>query len=65
MVLLLKFVTIQIESAGLYDDLEEGMMNWPYVDAQYINIDYDGDMTIPKAYEWLKTLPEFEGAEDA
>ena len=51
-------------AAGLYRDLEEGMMKWPYVDAQYINCDYDGSMTIEKAYEWLKTLPEFQGAEN-
>ena len=51
-------------TAGLYRDIEEGMMKWPYVDARYINCDYDGDMTITKAYEWLKTLPEFEGAEN-
>lgn len=51
-------------AAGLYNDLEEGMMNFPYVDAQYLNCDYDGFMTIEKAYEWLKTLPKYEGAED-
>lgn len=51
-------------AAGLYADLEEGMMNWPYVDARYLNCDYDGEMTIVKAYEYLKTLPEFEGAID-
>lgn len=51
-------------AAGKYNDLDEGMMNWPYVDAQYLNTKYDGEMTIPKAYEWLKTLPQFEGAED-
>lgn len=51
-------------AAGKYDDMEEGLMVWPYVDARYINVEYDGEMTIPKAYEWLKTLPEFEGAED-
>ena len=51
-------------AAGLYKDIEEGMMNWPYVDYQYINCDYDGEMTISKAYEYIKTLPEFEGAED-
>lgn len=51
-------------AAGLYNDVEEGMMYWPYVDTQYINCDYDGEMTIPKAYEWLKTLSKFEGAED-
>ena len=51
-------------AAGLYNDLEEGMMKWPYVDAKYHHIPYDGDMSITKAYGWLKTLPEFEGAED-
>lgn len=51
-------------TVGLYKDLEEGMMNWPYVDAQYLDCEYDGEMTISKAYEYLKTLPEFEGAID-
>ena len=51
-------------AAGLYNDIDEGMMNWPYVDAAYLNCDYDGDMTISNAYAWLKTLPQFEGAED-
>lgn len=39
-------------------------VKWPYVDTQYIHTDYDGFMTIEKAYEYLKTLPIFEGAED-
>lgn len=51
-------------AAGLYDDLEEGMMKFPYVSAQYINCDYDENMTISRAYEYLKTLPQFIGAED-
>lgn len=51
-------------TAGLYKDVEEGMMNWPYVAARYLNLNFDGDMTISKAYEWLKTLPEFKDAED-
>ena len=51
-------------AAGLYHDLEEGMMKFPYVDAQYINTDYDPDMNISAAYNYLKTLPQFEGAED-
>lgn len=51
--------------AGMYRDLDEGLMNWPYVDARYLNVEYDGEMTISKAYEWLKSLPEFEDAEDA
>ena len=48
--------------SGKYKDVDEGMMNWPYVDARYITTDYDGEMTISKAYEWLKTLSEFEGS---
>lgn len=51
-------------TAGLYKDLEEGLMNWPYVDANYLNCEYDGEMTISKAYDWLKTLPAFNDAED-
>ena len=51
-------------AAGLYRDVEEGMMNWPYVDAQYLNCEYDENMTVPNAYAYLKTLPQFEGAED-
>ena len=51
-------------AAGKCDDFERGMMKWPYVNAQYLNCDYDGEMTITKAYEWLKTLPEFNGPED-
>ena len=50
--------------AGLYRNVEEGMMNWPYVNAQYINCSYDGEMTIKKAYEYLKALPDYVGAED-
>ena len=51
-------------AAGKYRDVEEGIMKFPYVNAQYLNSDYDGEMTISKAYEWLKTLSEYEGAED-
>lgn len=51
-------------AAGLYDHLEAGMMNFPYVDAKYIHIPYDGTMTVEAAYNYLKTLPEYAGAED-
>lgn len=51
-------------AAGLYGDLEEGMMKFPYVNTEYINVAYDPDMTVSAAYDYLKTLPEFEGAED-
>ena len=51
-------------AAGLYNSVEEGLMNWPYVDARYLDYEYDGEMTISKAYEYLKTLPEFVGSVD-
>lgn len=51
-------------SNGLYRDMDEAMINWPYVDAKYLHVDYDGNMTITSAYNYLKTLPEFEGSED-
>lgn len=50
--------------AGKYRHLEEGLMKFPYVDAEYIDIKYDGEMTIAKAYEYLKSLPQFAGATD-
>lgn len=45
--------------------LIEGEPTFPYVDAQYYNLEYDPEMTISRAYGWIKNnLPEFEGAED-
>lgn len=49
---------------GKYDDVEDGMVQFPYVDARYLNPAYDGEMTVARAYEWLKAQPEFDGAED-
>ena len=49
---------------GVYDNIEEGMMKFPYVEDEYINTEYDPNMTIEKAYDYIKTLPKFEGAED-
>lgn len=51
-------------AAGKYNDVDSGLVPFPYYDAQYLHPDYDGTMTIEKAYEYLKSLPEFEGAED-
>lgn len=36
----------------------------PYIVSKTYETDYSEDMTIETAYEYLKTLPEFEGAED-
>lgn len=51
-------------ASGKYEDVDSGLVKWPYVNAEYLNSEYNGEMTITKAYEWLKTLPQFEGAED-
>lgn len=36
----------------------------PYIDWQYIPFEYDENMNITNAYEWLKQQPEFIGAID-
>ena len=36
-----------------------------YVSTVYHDVPYDEDMTVGKAYEAVKALPEFEGALDA
>lgn len=36
----------------------------PYIHSTTYETEYDEDMTINKAYEFLKTLPEFESAKD-
>lgn len=39
-------------------------VQFPYVDARYRNLEYEDGMNVERAYNWLKQLPEFEGAED-
>lgn len=41
-----------------------GEPSFPYVDAEYKSFEYDENMSIKNAYEWLKTQPDFIGAED-
>ena len=58
---------LQIEkdyANGKYNNIDIESINWPYQYADYINIPYDETITVKKAYDYLKTLPEFEGAED-
>lgn len=35
-----------------------------FINTAFKCTDYDQDMTIITAYEWLKELPEFDGAKD-
>lgn len=42
----------------------EGTESAPYKEAVTYETDYVENMTVEAAYEYLKTLPEFEGATD-
>lgn len=49
----------QARETGDYPDVDV------FVSTRYFNACYDPEMSIAGAYAYLKTLPEFEGAEDA
>lgn len=58
-----------IAVASYVDDVsrnseKENIMAQPYQKAVTYETGYDETMTIADAYEWLKTLPKFEGATD-
>ena len=46
------------------DNEKENVIAKPYSKAITYEIDYDENMTIKSAYNYLKTLSEFEGATD-
>lgn len=46
------------------NDEKTNVLSQPYLKSVTYETDYDPDMTVEKAYEYLKTLPQFEGAED-
>lgn len=45
-------------------DEQNNVIAQPYKQSITYETDYDETMNIVKAYEYLKTLPQFEGAED-
>lgn len=45
-------------------DEKDSITNQPYIKSITYERPYDDTMTAESAYEWLKTLPEFEGAEN-
>lgn len=45
-------------------DEKENVLAQPYQKSITHETTYDANMTITTAYEYLKTLPDFEGAED-
>ena len=46
------------------NDEKDNVMSQPYQKSITYETTYDPDMTIAGAYTYLKTLPQFEGAED-
>lgn len=51
-------------AAGKYAGRDFDTIEWPYVKAEYITTEYDGQMTIDKAYDYLKTLEKFNNSND-
>lgn len=47
------------------DDEKNAEIAQPYQTSVTYELPYDASMTIKTAYEYLKTLPQFEGATDA
>lgn len=48
----------EAQETGEYPDTDV------YIDTRYIVVGYDPEMSVTKAYEYLKSLPEWEDAED-
>lgn len=46
------------------EDEKESVIALPYMKSITYETEYDETMTVSSAYEYLKTLPEFEGASD-
>ena len=55
----LSYVDDEARKGEINDTLEP-----PYMISTTYETSYNGDMTVEKAYEYLKTLPVFENAED-
>lgn len=46
------------------DNEKESILMQPYCKNVTYELPYDEDMTVEEAYAYLKTLPQFKGAED-
>lgn len=51
-------------SSEVRDGEKKNNSNRPYMRSKTYETDYDPDMTIEEAYEFLKTLPDFKDAGD-
>lgn len=52
-----------VDNESRSNDGMDPMIN-PYKHSVTYEVPYDESMTVESAYEYLKTLPQFEGAED-
>ena len=57
-------VVISYIDDSFRNDEKANILTQPYQKCVTYETDYDPDMTVEKAYEYLKTLPLFEGAEN-
>lgn len=57
-------VVLSYVDAGVRTSEKENVISQPYTKAITYETDYDETMNIETAYNYLKTLPQFEGAED-
>lgn len=57
-------VVVSYVSSDIREDEKRNSLNRPYMRSKTYETDYDSDMTIEEAYEFLKTLPDFKDAED-
>ena len=49
---------------GSREEEKENILSQPYQKSVTYETAYDPTMNISTAYDWLKTLPQFEGAEN-
>lgn len=57
-------VVSYVDNESRENDIPANGDSRPYRKAVTYETEYDESMTVRSAYEWLKTLPRFDGAED-
>lgn len=71
----IRFLTVDVNQLNTIDilsylskeerDREDDLEDPPYKVQWAVETAYNPEMSVTSAYEYLKTLPKFEGAEDA
>ena len=68
-VTILRHSYVDAEARQIEKDYAAGLIKpeevmFPYVEHEYMHLDYDENMNMKNAYAWLKEQPGFEEAED-